>query len=34
MVAGGAIHFDEVTGPEILDPRRVDGKHPGRLVFL
>jgi hypothetical protein len=27
VVAGGAIYLDEVTYPEILDPRRVEGQH-------
>jgi hypothetical protein len=34
VVAGGAIDFDEIPWPEILDPRRVEGEHPRTSVFL
>jgi hypothetical protein len=26
MMAGGAIDFDELTLPEVFDPRRVEGE--------
>jgi hypothetical protein len=32
VMAGGAIHFHEVTQPEILDPRGVKGEHSGASV--
>jgi hypothetical protein len=34
MMASGAIDLDEFSRPEILDPCRVEGEHPGRPVFL
>jgi len=29
MTAGGTIDLDEITMPEILDPRQVKGLHSG-----
>src|SRR5215472_19173977 len=29
VMAGGAVRLDKITPPEILDPRHVEGEHPG-----